>query len=279
MIRDILLALTDTASDEVALEAAVSLAQSTDARLTVAVPLDRPLATVASYGVTPVVLEQSLTLQRDTAEARAVRFRETLKSRDIVFDVHVAEAHTAAVPHLLALEARYADLVVVAAAGPKTADTPALHAAFATLLFESGRPVLTIPHDGDVRFPIRRAAVAWRPTPEAARAVHDALPLLPKGAHVDVLVIEPMLGDRDHGQEPGADIAAHLARHGLEVSVQVHPTARGGVGNDLLLTAVESRSDLIICGGYGHSRAREWAFGGATRELLWRSHVPVLFSH
>lgn len=279
MIRDVMLALTDTAADEAALAAAIALVETLDARLSVAVPLDSPLAASATYGVSPIVLEQSVTALREAALRRAAHVREQLVSRSFASDVRVTESHTSGVRHLLAHEARYADLVVVAAPGATSADADLLHAAFATLLFESGRPVLAIPHAGTPRFPVRRAVVAWKPTPEAARAVHDALALLPAGCAVDVVVVEPTIGDRGHGEEPGADIAAHLARHGLTVAVHVHDGARGTTASDVLLAAVESGADLLVAGGYGHSRAREWAFGGTTRNLLRRCHVPVLFSH
>ena len=279
MIRDVMLALTDTASDEAALNAAATLAEATGARLSIAVPLDSPIAASATYGVSPVVLEESANALREAAHARAARLRAQLQPRQLAIDVRVAEAHTAAVRHVLAAEARYADIAMIASPGPTTADSAMMHEALATLLFESGRPVIVVPREGDARFPVRRVAIAWAPTPEATRAVHDALPLLPAGAEVDVLVLEPAFGDRGHGEEPGADIAAHLARHGLSVRVQVRVAARGTVANDVLLSATESGADLIVAGGYGHSRAREWAFGGTTRELLWRSHVPLLISH
>jgi nucleotide-binding universal stress UspA family protein len=279
MIRDVMLALTDTASDEPAFDAAIALATSLGARLRVVVPLDGPLAAPAAYGVSPIVLEEATRAMREDADVRAERFRGRLKPHALSSEVHVAEARIAGVRHLLASEARYADLVVVASPGPTTADSAMLHDAFAALLFESGRPVLAVPRDGTVHFPVRRAVIAWKPTPEASRAVHDALVLLAPGAQLDVAVIEPWIGDRGHGEEPGADIAAHLAHHGFSVRVTVHENARGTVGNDLLLMAAETQADLIVAGAYGHSRAREWAFGGATRELLRRSHVPVLFSH
>lgn len=278
MIRDVMLALTDTASDEAAIDAAAALAESAGARLSISVPLDTPLAG-AMYGVSPVVLEESVEAMRQSAEDRASRLRTQLARREMTLDVHVAQSRTTGVRHLLALEARYSDLVVVAAPGPKVHDSAVLHDVFAALLFESGRPVIAIPREGDARFPIRRAAIAWKPTPEASRAVHDALPLLAPGCEIDVLVFDPAIGDRGHGPEPGADIAAHLARHGFVVRVQERAPARGSIASDLLLSAAEARVDLVVAGGYGHSRAREWAFGGTTRELLWRAHVPVLFSH
>lgn len=279
MIRDIMLALTDTASDEPAFDAATSLAASLGARLRVVVPLDRPLATPAAYGISPILLEETTKSLREAAQARAALYRSKLQQRDLAADVHVAEARITSVHHLVASEARYSDLVVAAAPGPTTTDSTVLHDAFAMLLFESGRPVLAVPRDGTPHFPVRRVAIAWKPTAQAARALHDALPLLSEGARVDLLAIEPWIGDRGHGEEPGADIGAHLARHGLSVHAHVRETARGTVGNEILLAAAENDADLIVAGGYGHSRAREWVFGGVTRELLWRSHVPVLFSH
>lgn len=96
---------------------------------------------------------------------------------------------------------------------------------------------------------------------------------------VHLAVIEPVSGERQHGDEPGADMARHLARHDLEVEVVVRRTARNDIATELLLRVAETGSQLLVVGGYGHSRAREWAFGGATHELLSRAQVPVLFSH
>lgn len=279
MIRDVMLALTDTPADETALDAAAALAESAGARLSIALPLESPPVACAAYGVTPVMIESTMTALWETAQARAERLRAQLKCREVALDVHISETHEFGVRHLLALEARYADIVVIAAAGAEANDPEVVHEAFATLLFESGRPVLVIPRNWDGGFPVQRSVVAWTPTREASRALHDALQLLAPGTRTDVLVISPTIGDRGHGPEPGADVGAHLARHGLSVNVEVRQAARGTVADEILLSAVELGDDLIVAGAYGHSRAREWAFGGTTRELLWRSHVPVLFAH
>ena len=199
MIRDVFLALTDTESDEVALNAAASLAEAYGAHLSAAVPLDSPLAASAAYGVSPIMLEESATALREVAQARAEHFRDMLKSRDLHYDVRIAEAKVSAVQQLVALQARYADISVIAAAGPENTDSAMLHDAFAALLFGSGRPVLTIPHKGDIHFPVRRAVIAWAPTPEATRAVHDALPLLKEGTRVYLLVSDPVNNDRHNG--------------------------------------------------------------------------------
>jgi nucleotide-binding universal stress UspA family protein len=128
--------------------------------------------------------------------------------------------------------------------------------------------------------PASHAVVAWQPTRESTRALHDALPLLRAARTVDVVTVDPVIGESRHGEEPGADIAAHLARHGLEANVVVHARRpQETVAAALLRHAAESGAQLLVAGGYGHSRLREWAIGGTTRELLRTARTPVLFSH
>jgi nucleotide-binding universal stress UspA family protein len=146
-------------------------------------------------------------------------------------------------------------------------------------LFETGRPVLITPYAGKFNSVGTRALIGWNASPQAARAVHDALPLLTHASSVTVLVIDAATGEAVHGEEPGADIAKLLARHGLEVTL--HRVAGGGLspGDVLLNEAAELNADLIVMGGYGHSRLREMVLGGATRTLLRQMTAPVLMSH
>ena len=150
---------------------------------------------------------------------------------------------------------------------------------FAELLFQSGRPLLAIPPQHPCEWPVRHAVVAWQPTREAARALHDALPLLAQAASVDVLMVDPQPRSGGHGELPGADIGAHLARHGLQVNVVARERGRDSVATALLRHAAETGAGLLVAGGFGHSRLREWVLGGTTRELLDALHLPVLFSH
>lgn len=281
MYRDVMLAITRTGFDDRALETAVALCQAMDARLSVSVPFEIPLATAAAYGTTPIVLEASFADLRQEASAEVNRIKSRLHDRDVRFDVHLAEAQVYSATSLLTLEARYHDLVLIAAPqrGEEHADAAIVHTIFASLVMDSGRPVMTVPHATDRAFALDHILIGWVPTPEATRAVHDALPLLRQAKRVDVVLSQPLVGERRHGQDPGADIGAHLARHGIAVNVTVRQNPRGSTGNDLLLSAAEAGADLLIAGAWGHSRAREWAFGGVTRELLERADVPVLFSH
>ena len=105
----------------------------------------------------------------------------------------------------------------------------------------------------------------------------DALPLLVKAEAVEVLVVDHER-NAGHGQEPGADIARHLARHGARVDVRRLSSGGKDVGTLLLSEAVAFHADLIVMGAYGHSRLREWMFGGVTRTVLYEAGLPVLMS-
>jgi nucleotide-binding universal stress UspA family protein len=146
------------------------------------------------------------------------------------------------------------------------------------LAIESGRPVLVVPNEATVPELPRRILVGWKPCREAARAVFDALPLLKAAEEVEVLTFDsgqPAL----EGQLPDTEIAAALARHGVDVVLASRQASDAAVGQELLRRASEMRADLLILGAYGHSRLRELAFGGVTRHVLREMTLPVLFSH
>jgi nucleotide-binding universal stress UspA family protein len=147
------------------------------------------------------------------------------------------------------------------------------------LVLASGRPVLLIPYIGAGATMGERVVIGWDASREAARAVSDALPILERAASVVVVTINPRQRDFGHGEMPGTDIALHLARHGVKVEVQRVETRDMDVGNALLSHLAGQSADLLVMGGYGHSRLREIVLGGATRTVLGDMTVPVLMSH
>lgn len=96
---------------------------------------------------------------------------------------------------------------------------------------------------------------------------------------VDLLLVDTSDDEHDSNVQPGADIARHLARHGVKTNVVVLKSGNKAVSSILLDHARKARANLLVVGGYGHSRFREWAMGGVTRELLIGATIPVLYSH
>ncbi len=176
---------------------------------------------------------------------------------------------------IVALHGRYADLLVLGQDDPESDNTGVLE----TVLFDSGRPVLAIPFAGSLPTIGKRVLVGWNASREASRALHDALPLLAKAESATVFLANPKRGLGGHGEEPGADIARHLARHGVKVNV-AKAVADDVSDSALLLNhASDMGADLLVMGAYGHSRLREFILGGVTRSLLREMTVPVLLSH
>lgn len=174
---------------------------------------------------------------------------------------------------LVAREARAADLVIV---GPRHAASSDLLDP-GVILLRAGRPVLVVP-DIVAPLPLRRVVVAWKDTRECRRAVRDALPLLQQASEVLLLTI----GEGDaHAQAKKhlADVAAYLVRHRVIVAEEMFKAARGPAASELLHVVRDEKADLIVAGGYGHSRLGEWIFGGVTHELLAASPVCCLLSH
>jgi nucleotide-binding universal stress UspA family protein len=177
------------------------------------------------------------------------------------------------------VSARYADLVVVGQPDPDRAAEDRVPGYFVEdLVLSAGRPVLVVPYAGRFSRVGTRVLVAWNASREAARAVTDALPLLARAGSVEVVAFEPQRSGADHGAEPGADISLYLARHGVKVTA-ARQQAGIDIGAQILSRAADSDADLIVMGGYGHSRAREIVLGGATRSLLQAMTVPVLMAH
>lgn len=181
---------------------------------------------------------------------------------------------------VVARHARYADLSVV---GKGDYDDPGKYPhpeLPADLMMTSGRPVLVIPNAGHYETLGKRVLVCWNASREATRAVNDAMPFLQSADNVTVLAVNPhKASGGDHGDTPSADIALHLARHGVTAEAASTVAAGIDVADTILARASDLGADMIVSGAYGHSRTREWVFGGVTESLLRHTTVPTLLSH
>lgn len=279
MIKDVLVAMTRTEGDANALAAAIDLATAEGAHLAVLVTVALPVMIPSEWGTYPADLYgAAYDAARSEGEDAAVRLRAQTVNAAVPVEVRVAESQFQTARHTVAVHARHADLTVITGATPGQGHATA-NAMFLEALMDSGRPVLVVPPGYRIVLPARRAVIAWQPTREAARAVHDALPLLRKAELVDVLTVDAQISEGGHGEQPGADIATHLARHGLRVRVVNVRNPGDATAKVLLSHAIEVGADLLVAGGFSHSRFRELIIGGVTRDLLATAHVPVLFSH
>lgn len=178
----------------------------------------------------------------------------------------------------IGLQARYSDLVVVGQTNREEPSPSVLPDFPEYIVMNSGRPVLIVPYAGEVTSIARRPLISWDASRESTRAVTDAIPLLKRADIVQVAIFNPKSVPDAHGEQPGGDIALYLARHGIKVEVSVHKTATD-IGSALLSLSHDLNSDMIVMGGYGHSRFRQMIMGGVTRTILESMTIPVLMSH
>lgn len=178
----------------------------------------------------------------------------------------------------VSLEARYADLVVLGQTDTSEV-LPAMMGDFPEyVVMYSGRPVLIVPYAGNFTQVGRKVMVAWDGSQEASRALDGAMPFLKQADEVRVVVFNAGEQVNMHGEQPGADIALYLTRHGVKVQVMQETTEQDS-GNALLSLTADTFADLLVMGCYAHSRFRELLLGGASRTVLESMTLPVLMAH
>lgn len=283
-LRDLQVVLDASPRSQAQLGIAVELARTSGAHLTGLCPLELLLPADLGFalgGYPEVMALQAAVdqLQGQAMEKAAVieaAFREVLRREGISGDWRTAPG---AVGAAIAFHARHADLTVTGQADPSRRRPPAGRHLIEEVLLAAGRPLLIIPYAGTFPTIGRNVLVAWTETREAARAVSDALGLIDPAASVTVLSVA-RAGQAEAPEVPGAEIAAHLARHGLSVTA-ARTVADSNISEaDALLSyAADLSADLLVMGGYGHSRMRELTLGGVTRSVLQHMTLPVLMSH
>lgn len=178
----------------------------------------------------------------------------------------------------LAMQSRYCDLTIIGLAGANE-PVPRVRSDFPEyVLLNSISPVLVLPTAAQPQDIGAKITVAWNGSPNAARAVMSAIPLLKSATQVDLVVFDAYSEGDLHGEQAGADMALYLARHGIKVDLTAGD-ATGDTGNAILAHAAARGSDMVVMGAFGHSRFRELVFGGATRTMLSASTLPLWMAH
>jgi nucleotide-binding universal stress UspA family protein len=278
--KDLLVVLDSEATARKRIAFAAALAERFSAHLIGLYQLPTPEAPRHFGYYDPALIDPFFAELREKSRSTAIKMREAF---DHATGLRGLSAEWREIPEGPdadpALHARYADLTILGQLDPDRAETEMGRPRPEQVALASGRPVLIVPYAGHFHNVGRRVLIAWNATREAARALSDAMPLLTSAELVTVLTIDPREGPRAHGELPGADIALHLARHGVKAQIERTVSAGLPVGEVLLSRAADLGVDLIAMGAYGHSRVREMLLGGATRSVLRSMTVPVLMSH
>jgi nucleotide-binding universal stress UspA family protein len=276
MIKDIVVNLSVHPSRDVAGNYAISVAEAFGAHLAgVAFSYD-PIIPPTIMGGVPASFIEEQRAQADQAASDAIaKFDEAARRAGVSCESRILGASVAGAADQFGRMARRFDLSAVGQAEPDAVAPEELIVEGA--LFSSGRPVLVVPYIETAGLKLDRVMVAWDGSRSAARAVADALPLLGKAKAIDVVIVSNDKGKND--ELPGADIAQHLARHGLTVELKRIVSPDTDVASTLLSHAADTSADFMVMGGYGHSRLREFILGGVTRGILSAMTVPTLMSH
>jgi len=226
-------------------------------------------------GIPPQFIESQRAESEKAVNDAIARFDAAAKRAGISYETRAINASIAGAAERLGRIARRFDLAIV---GQPDSDKAApVEVVDEGVLFESGRPVIFVPYIQKAGLKLDRVMVCWDGSRAATRAVADSLPFLQKAKQVQVVIVADKAAKV--GELPGVDLAQHLARHGLKVEVKRIASPEIDVSSMLLSCAADLSADMIVMGGYGHSRLREFVLGGVTRGILESMTIPTLMSH
>jgi len=281
MIKDIIVNLGVSARQGHAAEDyAISLANTFAAKLTgiafIYDPINWLVYPMTSYGETPREVTEALKReQADLAKKAVDRFAQAISRAGLPADSTMLPTSYAGSIEQFGSIARRFDLAVVGQIEPKTNayERNIVEGA----LFASGRPVIIVPYVHEAPVKLDHVMVCWDGGAAAARAIHDATPLLERAATIELVTVGAEGGKQ---VETGiADMGQHLGRHGLKVDVRHIGKDRTDVADRLLSHAAENGVDFMVMGGHGHSRMHEFFLGSVTDAVLRSTKVPVLMAH
>lgn len=281
--KDILVALDTAPPARRRLELAAALAERFDAHLiglhtTVGAEVPRRHGYFDFFDrslLDPLYRDFEEKMRADAERARSL-FEEIATRHGLSAEWRAAPGYPS---EIAAMHGRYADLIVLGQLDPDDTQAALFRPLPEEVALAVGRPILVIPYAGNWAEIGRRVLVGWDASREATRAINDAMPLLVGAQAVTILAVDPAYGAAGHGEIPGADIALHLARHGVKATIERTVSAGIGAGNALLSRASDLEADLLVMGAYGHSRVRELLLGGATRTVLESMTLPILMAH
>ncbi|CAN5307923.1 universal stress protein [soil metagenome] len=277
MVKDILVHLPVDRPAEPVLDCAISIAKMFGARLRGIVAAYQVIN--PAIPVSPLAAQFALPTEYNTdpqaANDRLAQFERAVRSARIPATTGCVSDSLRIANQELATIARLSALSVVTQPEYSRPTHDSLLAE--TILMQSGRPMLLVPYIHSGPFRTARALICWDGGRAAARALHDAMPLLRRAQTIDAISIHR--GNAPASEASVENIAKHLDLYGLSATVH-HATADpADIHGTLLSAAADYGSDYMVIGGYGHSQLGEYILGGTTREIFRSLTIPALMSH
>lgn len=273
-----ILCVVGVADPDEQLSNAISLCQENQLHLVVLVIGVIPPAPTYSYGaVVDSGWADDLAKGRERAGNRGNEIEKLLQAAKISGEVDVSYCEYGQMDDVIGARARFCDLTLITPAGENENDLRAKTVFGA--LYQSAKPILLMPADGIKTLAAEKIMVAWDDGLPAIRAVGRSLDLLKKANAVHIVLVDPISAPHAAGQEPGADLARYLARHGINITVDVLASGGRAVEKVLQQHAVDMDADMIVMGAYGHSRVKQLVFGGTTSGMIDHPTLPVMMSH
>jgi nucleotide-binding universal stress UspA family protein len=275
MLKDIVVNLSSQGPRDFAAEYATSIAAMFGAHITGVSFVYEPVIPDGMLGGVPVDLIELQRQENSKAANDAIsRFDAAAKKAGLSAETRLLDATFGGAATRFAQISRRFDLVVVGQAQRERG--PADDLLMEGALFESGRPLVVVPYIQRRGITLERVLACWDGSRTAARAIGDAMPLLERAKAVEVVIVAE---ERKSEEMTGANMNAHLVRHGVAASVKRIAKGDIAIQDALLSYAADSGADFMVMGGYGHSRLREFILGGVTRGILASMTLPVLMSH
>lgn len=271
--------VSDEKTDKYALATARDFAARVNAHLDVyCIAIDPTRYDPMPIGSSVVLLESSIQEAQEQADKLGKWVTAQLGPNMSKVTVETVAIAQMGIETAISRLTRYSDLIVVTK--PYGPGRNALHVnLLESQLFGTDAPVLIVPDDhavGDLAF--ARPVVAWNESDESLSAIRKSIPLLKEAKNVDMIMIDPPSHSPERS-DPGGVVCQMLSRHGLRPDIAILARTMPKVSDVILRFAAEHANDLIVMGGYGTSRFREAILGGATREILENSDLPILMAH
>lgn len=274
MIKDLIVNLERNAPRQRIGELAIGVAQMFDAHISGVCFAYDALPNFTMPDFPSDVINQMIAASEAAAKAAIKQFEEDCRRQGVSAEHHLLETAYGS-PGRFPKMARRFDLSVIMQSDTEEGDNDIL---IEQVLFDSGRPVLIVPYIQKAPIRLDRVVCGWDGSRAATRAINDARPLLRRAGAVELLIVRDHKV-RDPNELRGIEMANHLARHGIKLDIKTITAPDVGVAASILSHVADSSADLLVMGGYGHSRLREFVLGGVTREMLKSMTVPVLMSH